>query len=427
MRRMKEPRKSITRLDRPDSRPLTDVRICLIFEHSLSHYTRILQEIQALRDAGALVQWLTSHPATGDAPPEMLTTLAPLEVFSALSNSVAQSQVRWRPLRIADNLLRNTVRRVLRVLDLRSRARVRIRALQRLASEVDLFWVIDYPSLPTALRVAKQTGVRVLYETVDLVPEYHYRGDRYRKNQLRAERRLIGQVDAFITACDSYADYYMERYGSILARRPVVRDNMPPNIVDSIRPSSRPLRILFLGSLMFDRPVAELIDALALVRSDVTLTFQGKNLVGDMPHDKIRALGLAERIYLLDPCPPESIVETAAEYDVGIVALKGENENERRASTSKLFTYMSAGLAILGSNLPGIARVIRAYNNGLLVDTMEPAMWAAAIDEIASLSASDIDALKQRSLDGAREHSWEEQRARFVAEFVRGLSGGEAP
>ena len=394
--------------------PLAGVRICLVFEHSLSHYTRLLMEIEALQAAGATLQLLTSFPSPEDAPAGMPQTMAPLDVDDWIPGSTLE----WRPARIAHSVARRSLHRAL----IRARperyARLRVAALETLARQVDLFWVIDYPSLTTVVSAADKTNARVVYETVDLVPEYQQRS----RGELVGERRVIGRVSGFVTACDSYADYYMERYGgSVLQRRPVVRDNMPLKIVAAHRPSGQPLRLVFLGSLMFDRPVRELIESVALANGNVTLTFQGKNYLGEEPLARIAALGLQDRVSVLEPCPPEDIVETAAQYDVGIVALRGENENERRASTSKLFTYMAGGLAILGSGLPGIARVVKRHANGVLVAGVLPADWAIAIDKLAAMPASAIDVMKQRSLDAARLYSWEKQRPAFVAEFVRAL------
>ena len=114
---------------------------------------------------------------------------------------------------------------------------------------------------------------------------------------LSGEREAVGRVDGFITACDSYADYYTETYGdSVLRRRPVVCDNVPTHSVAEIRPTSRPLRLLFFGQLMFDRPVMELIEAMAITRADVTLTLQGTNHVGETPFSRITDLGVQDRV-----------------------------------------------------------------------------------------------------------------------------------
>lgn len=399
-------------------RPLEGARICLVFEHSLAHYTRIRQEMEALQAAGATLELLTSHPRTEEGLQGVRRTFAPLSVIEQFPGS--EHPVRL--LRIASNLLRNTVRPAIMAYRRFRSADVRLAALKTLLARTDIMWVVDEPSLPSVMRAVRGTPVKVVYETVDLVPEYPYLGERHRRRRLREERRLIGHVDGFITACDSYADYYMLRYGGReLSRPPVVRNDMPATIAQKTNPVRRPLRILFLGALMYDRPVLELIEAMSLVTSDVVLTFQGENLLGSEPAESIERLGLSERVRILEPCPHDRIVEAAADHDVGIVALRGDNENERWASTTKLFTYMSAGLAVLGSDLPGIARIVKAYGNGRLVAGMDPRDWASAIDDIARLTDASIAEMKQRSLETAHTWAWEKQRPLYVAEFVRAL------
>ncbi|MEZ5124795.1 MAG: glycosyltransferase [Thermoleophilia bacterium] len=371
-------------------------------------------EIDALQAAGAHVRLLTSNKCAKDAPSDLPQTLEPL-----LDDGwTTGSSLRWRPARVAHNLVRMTLYRVLIRSFPQALTHRRRHALAQLVDQVDLFWVIDFPSLPSVMDAIADTDVRVVYETVDLVPEYMPN----RRLQLARERNLVGRVDGFITACDSYADYYMERYHKHLRRRPVVRDNMPAKQVAECGVTNQPLRFLFLGSLMFDRPITELIEAMALTTMPCTLDFQGKNLIGEEPLRRIEELGLQDRVHIVASCPADQTVSTSAAYDVGIVALRGNDENERRASTSKLFTYMSAGLAILGSGLPGIARVVTRFENGLLVGSMRSDDWAAAIDTMCHMQPSAIDALRSRSLEGARHHSWTTQRPAFVDEFHQALT-----
>jgi len=145
---------------------LAGVRICLVFEHSLSHYSRLLEEIAALQDGGASVQWLTSDDGADDPPPGVTRIVAPLD------SSIAGSTARWRSLRVARNLAKVARASLADRVRPGWTARLRIAALERIAPHVDVFWVIDFPSLPTVMAVAQGTGTRVVYETVDLVPEY---------------------------------------------------------------------------------------------------------------------------------------------------------------------------------------------------------------------------------------------------------------
>ncbi len=394
---------------------LDGVRVCLVFEYRLSHYTRLLDEIKILQGAGASVTLLTSWALPDSMPPgvtRVVTGRPYLESHpeTSRSNSLGLSTAS------------RTVRRLQNVCVRLQNWMARARALRAIARDIDMFWVVDYPSLPAVLRAASRSDVSVVYETVDLVPEYKYRGEMYHRFALARERRLVTRVQGFITACDEYADYYIERYAAHgLIRRPFVRDNMPKTVASAIKPTSSHLQALFLGSLMFDRPVLELIRAIANTGENIDLTFQGENYLQGEPSNLITDLGLGDRVRILNPCLPEEIVSTAHEYDIGIVALRGQDENERRASTSKLFTYMASGLAIVGSNLPGIARVIREAHNGIMVQEASSESWTSGFDAIAAMTSGEIDDMKRASLRYAAGRTIEEQTPGFVAEFVRAL------
>jgi glycosyltransferase involved in cell wall biosynthesis len=383
----------------------------------VANYTRLWEEVAILQEAGASVLLYTFAPQ-----PVVPPGLDVLQVEHFLKPIPGPSRLSRAPLRLVDNAVRFLARRLVDLVR-PDRDSAAPRALRKLAREGYLLWAIDFTTLPDAMKAAEGTNARVLYETFDLVPEYGVLTEAERNEFLETERQLIGRVDGFITVCDPYADYYMERYGGReLERRPVVRNDMPKTIVSRAKASGRPLRLLFLGNIAPDRPIAELIEAVALTDGDVALTFQGTNLLGDEPQRLIERFGVGDRVRVVPPCAPDEVVETAAEYDVGIVALRGTDENERRAETTKLYTSMSAGLVILASNLPGIARAVNRYQNGTLVDGASARAWADGMKRLATRSSEELDAMKRRSLTAANDHSIERQKPAFVAEFVRAMA-----
>jgi len=390
--------------------PLAGRRICMVYEFGLTHATRLLAAISALEESGASVQIVTTH--CNDAPEGIVVT--------STIPSIPASEHPLRPLRIASNLMRNSFRpSVQYVADRFNRPRI----LREIARNVDAFWVIDSPALPDVMKAASTHQTAVIYETIDLVPESeHRRGRVSRTKMLSAEGRYICDVDGFITAGDTYADYFVEQYGATLHHRPVVVDNMPGTIVEAARPTARPLRLLFMGNLGRPRPIYELIQAMAVAKSKSTLTFIGASSLGDGPEQAIAAAGLTERVSVLPACGPEDTVRVASQYDFGVVALRGSNDNECRATPAKLCTYMAAGLAIIGSDLPGIARIVAENSNGILVDRMEPGAWAEVFDACAELPLYEIDAMRAHSLEGALKRRRDLQMRSFIAEFEQALA-----
>lgn len=414
---------------RGEDKPLQGKRICLVRETRVSHGSRIPRQIRLLQEAGAEVVIVTANPDPADKPAGVSYFVSPLETSDVMCPMVIPaSSARLRPVRIASNLTRNAIRWTLtRVAQWRANTHSRERVMRRLAPSFDLFWVVDYPGLPSTMEYAKRFGNgRVLYDTIDLVPEFDYDHvpESLRTARLEGEREHIGKLAGFVTACESYARYYDERYGDVEGyRSPTVYGNAPDTTVNVPGDRIGALRMLFMGNLTYDRPIYELIDAMSLVESDVTLTFQGENRLGQGLHDRVRESGLMSNVRIEAACPVEDVVAVASRHDVGIVALEGRNENERRAETTKVYTYMAAGLAVLGSDLPGIARVVRAAGNGVLVSGLAPEDWARAIDGLAALDAGELEAMRSRSLDFARasrpsmsDACWVDSVARAVGE-----------
>jgi len=389
--------------------------ICLIFEHQLSHYSRILDEIEILRNEGAKIILLSSDKSNVEIE-DIETHLAPL--YPAKKSIVGQTTLEKSKL-----LASRLQMKFLRDIDEVQISQARIAALNNLAEQADAFWVIDYHSLRSTLNVASSKSLPVIYETVDLVPEYPYNGKLHRIFSLKNEADAVRKIDGFITASESYADYYEKRYApSKIPCRPTVRDNMPKTIVCAPKATKPPLKFLFMGSLMFDRPIIELINSVTATTKNIEFTFIGRNLLGELSKKEIEYQDTQGKIKILDPCPPSDIVNVASNYDVGVVALRGNNENERWASTQKLFTYMSAGLMILGSDLPGIARVVSEAKCGKLVKGISSETWARSMDEIADMKNSTIDKFRANSLKYAQSKSIELQACSYIKVFQDALS-----
>ena len=407
---------------------LSGTTICLVRESGVEHGTRIPLQVSILQQAGAVVMLLTSDEAYGRDPGRFsMAVVAPLGVDDSLPDprrgESACCGVRWRPslaLRRARQWLKRQLQRTVNPTP-------RQAALRSIAPGVDLFWVVDYQALPSTFEAARYFSKRVLYDTIDLLPEYEWDYIRPEVRELRrgGERVLIGRVHGFVTAAHSYADYYDEKYSDVIGyRRPVVFGNAPESIVARPRQRTGPLKMIFIGNLTFDRPVFEIIEAMRYVRSDAQLVLQGLNRLGDALHVRIRELGLAGRVTVVDPVMPSEVVEAASAHDVGIVALRGVNENERRAETSKLYTCAAAGLAVLASDLPGIRSVVERARCGVLVSGLDPRAWAEQIDRLSDLPEDQLEALRMASLRYADSSRPSSQVDGFLAEVVRALGRG---
>jgi len=379
--------------------------ICMAYRGRFQYASRLLQEINALQGAGAKVLLLAQRADHGPMPDGVKIVATPSVGYRA-------SESRLRLVRVAVNIIKS------------ARARILFgwhtsRVLRK--ESVDLLWAVDWPMLSRYARIARLNRIPVVYETLDLVAE-QTPGDAERAEELRRETRVVARVGGFVVAGDAFADYYTRRLAdSGLSVAPAVCENVPEQVVESIRETSGVVRLLFLGALTANRNLPNLIRAMALTKNEVTLTLQGENWLGESLADEIARLGIGERVQILDPVPPGEIIAIASQYDVGVVSLEPASLNEMLAPTTKLYTYMAAGLAVLGSDLPGIESIVSKYENGWLVTGTEPAAWARALDAVGSASNAQIDAMKGRSLRAVESRTWPVQRACFLAEFQRAV------
>jgi glycosyltransferase involved in cell wall biosynthesis len=137
----------------------------------------------------------------------------------------------------------------------------------------------------------------------------------------------------------------------------------------------------------------------------------------------VRQEGLENDVDFIAACGPLQVVSSAIPFDVGIICYAGSTENLRRTAPNKLIDYMSAGLALVVPDLPGI-RSLADESHGAF---FEPGSAHDLARAIAPLIASEqtVAAHKAASLARGREHSWEIEQTRLVA-LYNGLMGIDA-
>jgi hypothetical protein len=123
-------------------------------------------------------------------------------------------------------------------------------------------------------------------------------------------------------------------------------------------------------------------------------------------------------VHLAPPVQMTALVSEAASFDVGFFALPGSSRHNQFALPNKLFEYVMAGLAICVTDLPEMAQLVRQYELGVLIPTVDPGAIAATIGR---LDRQCIDHHKRRALAAARELCWERESQRLVGAYSAAL------
>jgi glycosyltransferase involved in cell wall biosynthesis len=176
-----------------------------------------------------------------------------------------------------------------------------------------------------------------------------------------------------------------------------------------------------LHTMQMSKGLDTLVDAIAAVTqggADIDLLLVGGPDEGiTQVRDRWSARGLPpERLHAVGHVPPDEVPRYLAAMDVGALPLPWTEHFAYYASAIKLFEYMAAGCAVLASDLPSTAEVVRDGESALLAPPGDVAAFAEAIRRLFA----DRDLVRrlgaQAQVDVQR-YTWAARAAR-IREFI---------
>ncbi len=195
---------------------------------------------------------------------------------------------------------------------------------------------------------------------------------------------FIRRADAVITTDEGRADILEKRYS---IPRPVVVMNVP-DLIDPIEADeefrARALGdqehlLIYTGTLIPNRGLLECVDALEELPG-CALAYVGFGHIADKIEARIAERGLQERAQVFGAVPYDTLIGYTAAADIGLVPIVGSCLSYVYAAPNKLFEYMMAGVPVVASDLPDMARVVKEEHVGsLIADPTDPASIASAV------------------------------------------------
>jgi glycosyltransferase involved in cell wall biosynthesis len=284
----------------------------------------------------------------------------------------------------------------------------------------DVWLANDWSMLPIAARLVQEKGGVYGYDTHEFAIEEFAEDPKWRLLQLpmvsAVEREFIGDA-AVVTAVSSGIAKNLDKLYRL--SRPALTIRNTPDFEDvTFRPTRRDqIQVLYHGIIVPNRGIEAAIDSVALWRPEFTLTIRGPEnpAFSPMLRERIAALGLGHRIRLAPAVPMTDLVREAASFDIGFFALPGHSRHNEFALPNKFFEYVMAGLALCTTDLPEMARLIRTYDLGVTIPSVEPKAIAAAIN---ALDPGHVDRFKRNAVAAARELCWERESERLVAAYA---------
>lgn len=366
-------------------------RICILTAGHLSTCPRMLKAADALADAGYAVRVVSTHfidwAAEGDRdlvgrrPERWRWSVVDYDrrtgkrtaIWSAARSRLAVGLSHW-----------SGARRCPFALAARATVRVHPELVKAVLAEAsDLIYAGGGATAP-GFAAARRAGIPFAIDLEDFHsaqsdgPEGRWQDGLTR----RVEERVLRDA-AFLTAGSEPIAGQYERCQGV---RPIAIHNVfplpdrPPAI--ALRPPSGLRLYWFSQTIGEGRGLEEAIGAMGLAGILGQLDLRGRVAPGY--EESLRQLAAQAaprlRLHFLPPSPPDTMVEAARDYDVGLTLEQPGVLNRDLCLTNKAFTYLLAGLAVAMTSTTGQRRLAEDLGPAALVyPAGEPARLAAGL------------------------------------------------
>jgi glycosyltransferase involved in cell wall biosynthesis len=304
------------------------------------------------------------------------------------------------------------------------------------------------PSLARRLHAAKEAGLAVggdvfhLHdgELLGMLPAlkarrrrvvYDVHEDRPRELLAFASRRAVARslsaswaaaefaagllVDAVVAATPGIAARFPAAKTALVRNFPVreeVEAFAGPPLADR-----EPL-VLYVGNITALRGARELVNAVAQVETPgVRLALAGSFAPASL-RDELARLPGWPRVEELGWLDRDGVAHALHRARVGLVTLH-EVAIHVDALPVKLFEYMAAGIPVVASDFPSWRAIVEEAGCGLLVDPLDPAAIARAVDELLA-DPGLAEEMGRRGREAVQSrYSWEPEGERLLALYDR--------
>jgi glycosyltransferase involved in cell wall biosynthesis len=285
-----------------------------------------------------------------------------------------------------------------------------------------------YMGIPVALALGRRDGAPVVYDARDIYMEARSMARRRglaRWALAAAERRWARRASSVITVNDDYADEMARR---LRVTRPLVVMNCSYRF-DPPRPRERRFHdllqldasthvVLYHGGLFPERGIEQLMEAILEV-PDAVLVLMGYGVLEADLRVRAAEPRYAGRVHLVPPVEPQELHPWIACADIGAMLIQPTTLNHRLTTPNKLFESMAAGVPVVVSDVPGMARIVKETGIGAVCDGTDPTSISEALRQLLA-DPTLREVMGRRALAAAHaSYNWDRQAKRLLHEYER--------
>jgi glycosyltransferase involved in cell wall biosynthesis len=279
--------------------------------------------------------------------------------------------------------------------------------------KADLLVANDLDTILPNYLVSKARRIPVVYDTHEYflgVPEIQSKAF-VKKVWGAVERFCFPKIKDIITVNDSIAALYQSDYGIApkVVRNIPLKKTLPTPLTrkDLNLPEDEPIILLQGAGINVDRGAEEAVAAMQYLDKGLLL------IVGDgdvLPQLKVlvKELRLDKKVRFIARVPFEVLASYTQLAAIGLSIDKLDNVNYINSLPNKLFDYMHAGVPILASRVKEVAKIIEAYDIGILIDSHDPKHMAACMETMIS-NADKTKRWKANLVQASNDMTWQKE------------------
>jgi len=280
---------------------------------------------------------------------------------------------------------------------------------------VDTVHAHDLSTLPTAYVISILRDSYTVYDSHELFTETSTRSDEEQRFWVYVESNLITKADEVITVNKSISNELSNRYHIDLpkvilnCRKQRESDKLGRDDLLHQKADLDPEEniVLYQGGFSPNRGLETLIDASKWI-DDATVVFMGWGSVETELRNRVEELDLEDSVKFIGPAPQADLIKYTRGAEIGVIPYQFVGLNNYYTTPNKLFEYMTAGIAIVGSDFPELKRIIEGQSLGA---TFDPESSRDIAEKINSMLDDDqtLEEYQENAKAATEKYNWENE------------------
>jgi glycosyltransferase involved in cell wall biosynthesis len=279
----------------------------------------------------------------------------------------------------------------------------------------DILTANDLDTLGPCYWAAKIKGAQLVYDTHEYFTQTPELVRRPFEQKLWTlwERFYFPRLRHVMTVNERIADAYRRLYGV----KPVAVRNVPFRIPPDERFFDRPLPVLiYQGAVNEGRGVEKMVDNLPYMDGELWIV-GGGDVMDEVRRRAERLPACARvRLKLFGRLPMEQLPDLTRRAEIGLSIEEDRGLNYRFATPNKVFDYLQAGVPVVVSPLPEMAKIVLKYGAGVVMNDHSGEALTAAV---YFLRRACYEAARAGAQRAAQDLCWEKEEAILLDFYQR--------